>query len=116
MEVHPYDHSANSEGAGQMSENILVEEYTLLEQVHIFGGVLDVFAVLYPQLQDIDFRTQATSLEVPVYLAQGATRHRAGSCWRRSGSTAPGADQAARPTSTPPGTAPCGSSPPSSTT
>jgi pimeloyl-ACP methyl ester carboxylesterase len=75
MEVHPYDHSANSEGAGQMSENILVEEYTLLEQVHLLGATIDVFSVLYPQLQDIDFRTQATSLEVPVYLAQG--RHEA---------------------------------------
>ncbi|MGZ5404096.1 MAG: alpha/beta fold hydrolase [Nocardioides sp.] len=31
MEVHPYDHSANSEGSGEMSENLLVEEYTLLE-------------------------------------------------------------------------------------
>lgn len=75
MEVHPYDHSANSEGAGQMSENLLVEEYTLLEQVHVLGATVDVFSVLYPQLQDIDFRTQATSLEVPVYLAQG--RHEA---------------------------------------
>jgi proline iminopeptidase len=75
MEVHPYDHSPNSEGSGEMSENLLVEEYTLLEKVHILGATLDVFAALYPQLQDIDFRTQATSLEVPVYLAQG--RHEA---------------------------------------
>jgi proline iminopeptidase len=75
MEVHPYDHSANSEGAGQMSENIFAEEYTLLDQVHILVATLDVFSVLYPQLQDIDFRTQATTLEVPVYLAQG--RHEA---------------------------------------
>ena len=75
MEVYPYDHSPNTEGDGQMSENLLVEEYTLLEQVHILGATLDVFTVLYPQLQDIDFRTQATRLEVPVYLAQG--RHEA---------------------------------------
>jgi proline iminopeptidase len=75
MEVHPYDHSANSEGAGQMSENLFVEEYTLLDHVHTLGATLDVFSVLYPQLQDIDFRTQATSLKVPVYLAQG--RHEA---------------------------------------
>jgi proline iminopeptidase len=75
MEVHPYDHSANSEGSGEMSENLLVEEYTLLDQVHILGATLDVFSVLYPQLQDIDFRTQAITLEVPVYLAQG--RHEA---------------------------------------
>ncbi|MGE3380810.1 MAG: alpha/beta fold hydrolase [Nocardioides sp.] len=74
-EVHPYDHGPNSEGAGQMSENLFVEEYTLLDQAHILGATLDVFSVLYPQLQHIDFRTQATSLAVPVYLAQG--RHEA---------------------------------------
>ncbi len=71
-EVYPYSHAGNSEGAGQMSENIFVGEYTLLDQIHIFGGFMDTFSVLYPQIQDIDFRTQATSLEVPVYLAQGA--------------------------------------------
>jgi pimeloyl-ACP methyl ester carboxylesterase len=58
-----------------MSENLFVEEYTLLDQVHILGATLDVFSVLYPQLQDLDFRTQAARLEVPVYLAQG--RHEA---------------------------------------
>ena len=72
MEVYPYSHAGNSEGEGQMSENLFVEEYTLLEQLHILGGFMDTFSVLYPQIQDIDFRTQATSLDVPVYLAQGA--------------------------------------------
>ncbi len=71
QEVYPYDHEGNSEGSGQMSENLVVEEYTLLEQVHLLGGFMDTFAVLYPQLQDVDFRTQATSLDVPVYLALG---------------------------------------------
>ena len=72
QEVYPYSHATNSEGAGQMSENIFVREYTLLEQLHVFGGFLDTFSVLYPQIQDIDFRTQATRLDVPVYLALGA--------------------------------------------
>ena len=72
QEVYPYSHAGNSEGAGQMGENIFVGEYTLLEQLHIFAGFLDTFSVLYPQIQDIDFRTQATSLNVRVYLAQGA--------------------------------------------
>jgi proline iminopeptidase len=31
-EVYPYDHSRNSEGEGGFSENLFVEEYTLLEQ------------------------------------------------------------------------------------
>lgn len=71
-DVYPYDHTPNSEGAGQMSENLFVEEYSLMEQVHSLGAVLDVFTVLYPQLQEIDFRTDATRLEVPVYLVEGA--------------------------------------------
>ncbi len=71
-DVYPYDHSGNSEGAGQMSENLLVEEYSLIDQVHILGAFMDTFAAVYPQLQDIDFRRTATSLEVPVYFVQGA--------------------------------------------
>ena len=74
-EVYPYDHSRNSEGEGGFSENLLVREYTLLEQVHALGAVLDTFSVLYPQIQGIDFRKQARTLEVPVYLVQG--RHEA---------------------------------------
>lgn len=70
-QVDSYDHSANSEGAGGFSENLLVEEYTLLEQVHTLGAFLDVFHTLYPQLQDIDFRFDATELDVPVFLVQG---------------------------------------------
>jgi len=48
-----------------------VAEYSLLEQVHNLPAWLDVFAVLYPQLQNIDFRIRAAQLEVPVYLVQG---------------------------------------------
>jgi len=70
-EIYPYDHSRNSEGEGGFSENFFVSEYTLVEQIHLLGGFLDTFYVLYPQLQDIDFRIDATTLEVPVYLAQG---------------------------------------------
>ena len=67
--------NSETEGAGGFSENIFVEEYTLMEQLHNLAAFLDVFTVLYPQLQDIDFRTDATQLEVPVYLVQG--RHEA---------------------------------------
>jgi pimeloyl-ACP methyl ester carboxylesterase len=71
-EVYPYDHTGNSEGGGGMSENLFVGEYTLTEQVRSLSAFLDSFAVLYPQLQEIDFRQQASRLEVPVYLVQGA--------------------------------------------
>jgi len=70
-EVYPYDHSRNSEGEGGFSENLLVNEYSLIDKVHTFAGFLDTFSVLYPQIQDIDFREDVTQLDVPVYLVQG---------------------------------------------
>jgi pimeloyl-ACP methyl ester carboxylesterase len=75
-EVYPYDHSANSEGAGGFSENLFVEEYTLTEQVHALGAFMDTFQVLYPQIQDIDFRETATEFEIPMFFVEGA--HEAG--------------------------------------
>ncbi|HKJ11184.1 MAG TPA: alpha/beta hydrolase, partial [Ornithinimicrobium sp.] len=72
QDLYPYDHSPNSEGSGQMSENLVVQEYSLTEQVRVLSGTLDTFAVLYPQLQDIDFRESATTFQVPVFFVQGA--------------------------------------------
>jgi proline iminopeptidase len=74
-DIWPYDRSANSEGQGGFSENLFVEEYTLLEQLHNLGAFLDTFSAVYPQLQALDLRRTAPSLDVPVFLAQG--RHEA---------------------------------------
>lgn len=71
QDVYPYDHSVNAEGIGQMAESLPAEEYSLVDTVNLARGLLDTFAVLYPQLQGIDFRTDATRLDVPVYLAEG---------------------------------------------
>lgn len=71
-DVYPYDHGPNSEGEAQMSENLFVEEYALIDQIHALGAFLDTFSVLYPQLQDLDFRETATEFEVPMYFVQGA--------------------------------------------
>ena len=71
-ELYPYDHSANSEGEGGFSENFIVPEYTLTDQVHLLGAFMDTFSVLYPQLQDIDFRDTATEFDVPMFFVQGA--------------------------------------------
>jgi len=72
QDVYPYDHRANSEGEGQMSENLLVSEYTLLDQLHVLPAFMDTLAALYPQLQGIDFRETATEFDVPVFFVQGA--------------------------------------------
>lgn len=77
--VYPYDDTMNAESAGGFSTNLFVREYTLMEQLHNLGAALDVITVLYPQLQDIDFRTSVPELKIPVYLVQGRyeTRGRA---------------------------------------
>jgi proline iminopeptidase len=75
-EVYPYDHTDNSEGAAGFSENFLVEEYALIDQIHLLGAFMDTFSVVYPQLQEIDFRRTATEFDVPMYFVQGI--HEAG--------------------------------------
>ena len=46
-------------------------EYDLVEKVNVMRGLLETFAVLYPQLQDVDFRRDVTRLDVPVYVVRG---------------------------------------------
>jgi len=50
---------------------IMGSEYTLIDKTNVIRGLLDMASVMYPQLQEIDFRQQAASLEVPVYLFLG---------------------------------------------
>ncbi len=51
---------------------LLGSEYNLVEKVNVLRGLLDMFTVMYPQLQNIDFRQTVKQLEVPVYLLDGA--------------------------------------------
>jgi pimeloyl-ACP methyl ester carboxylesterase len=69
--VYPYDHTPNHEGAGGFSENLLADEYSLVDEAHNLAGFLDSFAILYPQIQDIDLRKDATRLDIPIYLVEG---------------------------------------------
>jgi pimeloyl-ACP methyl ester carboxylesterase len=52
-------------------QDLAGSEYGLYDKVNWFRGVLDTFGVVYPQLWDVDFRQQATHLEVPVYFLIG---------------------------------------------
>ena len=62
--------------AGELPANVLVPEYDLVQKVKAIPSFLDSFAALYPQLQGIDFRTQATRLQVPVHLVEGVNEAR----------------------------------------
>ncbi|MFM9263593.1 alpha/beta fold hydrolase [Tychonema sp. BBK16] len=52
-------------------EDLAGSEYGLYDKVNVVRGVLDTFGVVYQQLWDVDFRQQATRLEVPIYFLIG---------------------------------------------
>jgi pimeloyl-ACP methyl ester carboxylesterase len=58
-------------GRREPTDNLLVSEYTLMDQVRSMANLLDTYVALYPALYDVDLRDTA-SLDVPVYLVQGA--------------------------------------------
>ena len=56
----------------EMPEILFVPEYDLMDRINGFRGLLDTLDVLYPQLQHLDLRVSAASLDVPVYVVLGA--------------------------------------------
>ncbi|MEZ2246850.1 alpha/beta fold hydrolase [Microcoleus sp.] len=52
-------------------QDLAGSEYGLYDKVNFIRGLLDTFGVVYQQLWDVDFRKQATRLEVPVYFLIG---------------------------------------------
>lgn len=46
-------------------------EYGWLDRIYYLLGLMNTFNVVYPQLQTMDFRLDATRLEIPVYLILG---------------------------------------------
>jgi pimeloyl-ACP methyl ester carboxylesterase len=55
----------------EMPLNLFVPENSLMDRVNGLRAFLDTFSVLYPQLQQIDFRRDVPSLDVPVYIVAG---------------------------------------------
>jgi pimeloyl-ACP methyl ester carboxylesterase len=49
----------------------LAPEYGLVDKINHTRGLMESFEVVYPQLQEVDFTTQATKLEIPVYIFAG---------------------------------------------
>jgi pimeloyl-ACP methyl ester carboxylesterase len=52
-------------------QDLAGSEYGLYDKFNWFRGALETIDVVYPQLWNVDFRTQATRLEVPVYFLLG---------------------------------------------
>jgi pimeloyl-ACP methyl ester carboxylesterase len=71
-DLNPYP---EFDGHTEMTSTIFVPENTFMDRVNAVRGLVDTYAVLYPQLQTFDFRTDVPRLDIPVYLVMG--RHEA---------------------------------------
>ena len=64
-----YRDLGNASGIGPYG--VLASEYNLIEKFGVLRGLMDTFTVMYPQLQQIDFRRDVKRLEVPIYILDG---------------------------------------------
>lgn len=64
----PAEYRQRLNEAGVNPLGAMASEYSLVEKVNLVRGLFDMFSVMYPQLQDIDFRQDTTKLDVPVYI------------------------------------------------
>jgi pimeloyl-ACP methyl ester carboxylesterase len=69
---HDWNVYPEFDGDRELPSTLFVPENDLMDQVNGLRSFLDTFAVLYPQLQDIDFRRDVPSLGVPYYMVIGA--------------------------------------------
>jgi proline iminopeptidase len=64
------------EGSGLDNFGILGSEYSFLDKANVLRGLIDTFALMYPQLYTVDLRERARDLDVPVYVLDGAAELR----------------------------------------
>jgi pimeloyl-ACP methyl ester carboxylesterase len=69
---HDFEPGSDHDGRSAYPANLFVEEYTLTEKVRSMAAMIDTFALMYPQLQEVDFRRDVPSLDVPVFIFEGA--------------------------------------------
>ena len=63
------------DGRTEMTSTIFLPEFSLMDTIGALRGLTDVYARLYPQLQELDLRVAVPRLEVPVWFLVG--RHEA---------------------------------------
>ena len=69
--TEPKAYTEAFEKAGVGPFGVLGSEYTLPERMNVLRGLIDVFSVMYPQWQTLDFERSAEQLRVPVYIFTG---------------------------------------------
>ena len=62
---------ARGDASGLDPFGVLGSEYDLVAKANVLRGLIDMFTVMYPQLQEIDFRADVPRLDVPFYLVDG---------------------------------------------
>lgn len=67
---------ARGEASGLDPFGMLGSEYDVIAKTNVLRGLIDTFAVVYPQLYDLDLREAAAHLEVPVWILDGAAELR----------------------------------------
>lgn len=67
----PAAYIERGEGSGIGPYGVLASEYGLVDKVNALRGLLDTFSLMYPQLQDLDFRVDVPALDLPVYVLDG---------------------------------------------
>jgi proline iminopeptidase len=67
----PAAYVARGEASGVGQFGLFGSEYSFVENANLIRGLVDMFSLMYPQLQEIDFRTDVPELEVPVYVLDG---------------------------------------------
>jgi pimeloyl-ACP methyl ester carboxylesterase len=67
----PAAYVARGEASGVGQFGLFGSEYSFVENANLIRGLVDMFSLMYPQLQDIDFRTDVPELAVPVYVLDG---------------------------------------------
>ena len=63
------------DGRTEMTATIWKPEFSMMDRIGALRGLVDSYARLYPQLQDLDLRERVPELEVPVWVVMG--RHEA---------------------------------------
>jgi proline iminopeptidase len=67
----PAEYEDRMRAAGTGFLGTMASEYSLIDKVNLVRGLLDTSAVLYPQIQELDFRRDVPRLEVPIYVVVG---------------------------------------------
>ncbi len=68
---HDWNRYPGLDVSNEMPSILFVPEYAWMDRINAFRGFLDVGAVQYPQLQELDFRQEIPRLEVPYYMVLG---------------------------------------------